>query len=254
MRSEFQSRAHSALLPRSNRDSVKGRMRLYDFKADARRVYQRLTDGGIGIIPTDVGYVILAIAPDAIWRIFEVKRRKPEKLNAMCGCREMHLALHDLPSERRKIVSAIIEAYDLPLGTVARARLGHPALAGLRKDVLDQTMHEGTIAMLMNAGPLLDELARLAFADNRLVIGSSANISLKGVKFRADDIEPEVREAADIVIDYGLMRWHRYAKSSTMINVSDMKVVRYGSCFDLIDDLLRRHFDISLPPDPAAGG
>jgi tRNA A37 threonylcarbamoyladenosine synthetase subunit TsaC/SUA5/YrdC len=228
-------------------------MRLYDFRADARRVYRMLVDGGIGVVPTDVGYVILAIAPEAIWRIFEAKRRKPEKLNAMCGCREMHLALHDLADGRRKIVSAITEAYDLPLGTVARARLAHPALAALRKDVLDQTMHEGTIAMLMNAGPLLDELARLAFADDRLVIGSSANISLRGVKFRAEDIEPEIRQAADIVIDYGLMRWHRYARSSTMINVSDMTVVRYGSCFDLIDDLLRRHFGISLPPDPASG-
>jgi tRNA A37 threonylcarbamoyladenosine synthetase subunit TsaC/SUA5/YrdC len=228
-------------------------MRLYDYEADARRVFGALAKGGIGIIPTDVGYVILGMAPEAIWRIFEVKRRKPEKLNAMCGCREMHLALHDLPDERRKIVSAITEAYDLPLGTVARARLEHPALAGLRRDVLDQTTHEGTIAMLMNAGPLLDTLARIAFAENRLVIGSSANLSLRGVKFRAEDIEPEVRSAADIVIDYGLMRWNRYAKSSTMINVSDLTVVRYGSCFDLIDDLLRRHFGITLPPDPAGG-
>jgi tRNA A37 threonylcarbamoyladenosine synthetase subunit TsaC/SUA5/YrdC len=228
-------------------------MRLYDYEADARRVYSTLKDGGIGIIPTDVGYVILGTAPEAIWRIFEVKRRKPEKLNAMCGCKEMHLALHDLPDDRRRIVTAITEAYDLPLGTVARARLDHPALAGLRRDVLDQTAFEGTIAMLMNAGPLLDTLARIAFAENRLVIGSSANLSLRGVKFRAEDIEPEVRDAADIVIDYGLMRWSRYAKSSTMINVSDMKVVRYGSCFDLIADLLRRHFGIALPPDPAGG-
>jgi tRNA A37 threonylcarbamoyladenosine synthetase subunit TsaC/SUA5/YrdC len=227
-------------------------MRLYDYEADARRVYQSLSDGGIGVIPTHVGYVILGMSPDAIWRIFEAKRRKPEKLNAMIGCREMHAALHDLPDDRRKIVSAIIDAYDLPLGTVARARLDHPALAALRKDVLDQTTFEGTIAMLMNAGPLMDSLARLAFADNRLVIGSSANVSLRGVKFRASDIEPEITRAADIVIDYGLMRWHRYGKSSTMINVSDMKVVRYGSCFDLIEDLLRRHFGIQLPPEPPA--
>ena len=116
--------------------------------------------------------------------------------------------------------------------------------------MLDQTTDEGTIAMLLNAGPLLDELARIAFADNRLVIGSSANISLRGVKFRADDIEPEIREAADIVVDYGLSRWNRYGKSSTMIDVDRMRVVRYGSCFDLIDDLLARRFGISLPPDP----
>ena len=225
-------------------------MRLHDYETDARRVYEALAEGGIGIVPTDVGYVIVACAPDAIWRIFEAKRRKPEKLNAVCGCREMHLELHDVPDDRREIVSAITELHDLPMGTAAKARRDHPALAALRQDVYEQTTHRGTIAMLLNAGPVMDTLARLAFADDRLVIGSSANVSLHGVKFRAEDIEPEIIEAADIVLDYGLMRWNRYGRSSTMIDVGDMTVIRYGSCFDLIDDLLRRHFGIELPPEP----
>ena len=178
-----------------------------DYKADARRVYETLLGGGIGIIPTDVGYVILGVTAEAIWKIFRVKRRKPEKLNAMCGCLEMHRDLHLLDDDRRAVVSAIVGDADLPMGTVAPGRLDHPALASLDEDVLDQTTDEGTIAMLLNAGPLLDELARIAFADNRLVIGSSANISLRGVKFRAGDIEPEVGEAADIAIGYGLSRY-----------------------------------------------
>ena len=225
-------------------------MRLHDYETDARRVYEALADGGVGIVPTDVGYVIVACAPDAIWRIFEAKRRKPEKLNAICGCKEMHLALHDVPDDRREIVSAITELHDLPMGAAAKARRGHPALAALRQDVYEQTTHRGTIAMLLNAGPVMDTLARIAFADNRLVIGSSANISLRGVKFRAADIEPEITEAADIVLYYGLMRWNCYGRSSTMIDVGDMTVIRYGSCFDLIDDLLKRHFGIELPPEP----
>ena len=224
-------------------------MNVFDVDSDAQRVYEVLVDGGIGIIPTDVGYVILGISSQAIWEIFRVKRRKPEKLNAMCGCREMHAAIHDLPDDRRNIVKVITEDYDLPLGAVAPARLDHPALAGLDTDVLDQTTDNGTIAMLLNAGPMLDTLARIGFDDGRLIIGSSANLSLQGVKFRVSDIEPDIVEAADIVIDYGLMRWNRYAKSSTMIDVGDMRVVRYGSCFDLIDDLLRRHFDIALPAE-----
>ncbi len=225
-------------------------MRLYDAGADAKRVYDVLADGGIGIVPTDVGYVILGIASAAIRKIFEVKRRKPEKLNAMCGCAEMHRDLHVLSNDRRAVVSAIVDSCDLPMGTVAPGRMEHPALAGLDPDVLDQTTDNGTIAMLLNAGPILDTLARIAFAEDRLVIGSSANVSLRGVKFRAGDIEPEIRAAADIVVDYGLARWNGYGKSSTMINVDTMSVVRYGSCFDLIDDVLHRHFDIALPPDP----
>ena len=225
-------------------------MKVFDVASDARRVYEVLVDGGIGIIPTDVGYVILGITSQAIWKIYRGKRRKPEKLNAMCGCREMHSAIHDLSDDRRNIVKVITEDYNLPLGAVAPAQLSHPTLASLDTDVLDQTTDNGTIAMLLNAGPMLDTLARIGFEDGRLIIGSSANLSLQGVKFRVCDIEPNIVEAADIVIDYGLMRWNCYAKSSTMIDVGDMKVVRYGSCFDLIDDLLRRHFDIALPADP----
>ena len=223
-------------------------------QADAARVYEVLAGGGIGIVPTDVGYVIVACDPEAIWKIFEAKRRKPDKLNAVCGCREMHMALHDVADERRDIVAAITERGGLPLGTAAKVRLDHPAMAALRADVLEQTTDRGTLAMLLNAGAVMDELARIAFADGRLVIGSSANVSLRGVKFRAGDIEREVLDAADIVLDRGLMRWHRYERSSTMINVSDMRVIRYGSCFDLIDDLLRRHFGIELPPEPGGEG
>ena len=224
-------------------------MRLHDFETDARRVYNVLAGGGVGIVPTDVGYVIVACDADAVWRIFEAKRRKPDKLNALCGCQEMHLALHDLPDDRRAVVAAVTEAGDLPMGAAAPARLDHPALAGLREDVLAQTTRRGTVAMLLNAGPLMDSLARIAFADHRLVVGSSANVSLQGVKFRAADIEPEIVAAADIVIDYGLMRWSRYGRSSTMLDVGEMAVIRHGSCFDLIDDLLRRHFGIALPPE-----
>ena len=228
-------------------------MTIHDYEGDARRVYDVLRGGGISVIPSHVGYVIVACEPDAIWRIFEAKKRKPEKLNAVCGCREMHLALHDLPEERRAIVSAITEEWDLPMGTAAKARMDHPALANLPEDTLRQTTHNETLAMLLNAGPLMDNIARLAFADDRMAIGSSANVSLQGVKFRATEIEKEILDVADIVIDYGLMRWNRYNHSSTMINVSDMEVIRYGSCFDLIDDLLRTHFDIELPPNPYGG-
>lgn len=226
---------------------------LYDYEADARRVYGVLADGGIGIIPTDVGYVILGVSKEAIQKIFKAKERKPEKLNAMVGCMKMHREVHDVSDERRAVVSAIVEAANLPMGTVAPARMDHPLMKDLDPEILDQTTLNGTIAMLINAGPLLDAMAHIALENATPVIGSSANVSLHGVKFKVEDIEPQIIDAADIVIDYGLMRWHNFGKSSTMINVGDYSVVRYGSCFDVIADVCKRHFDITLPPDPMAG-
>lgn len=225
-------------------------MAIFDYEGDAARVMDVLLGGGIAIVPTTVGYVILGTTTEAINRIVEVKRRGPSKLNAMIGNAALHAALHVLDGRSRAAVRTVTQGYDLPLGTVAPADLDHPMLRDLAPDVLARTTMNGTVAMLLNAGGLLDAMAQLCFEAGRPVIGSSANLSLHGTKFRAADIEPDIRAAADIVIDYGLMRWARYAKSSTMINVRDWTVVRHGSCFDLIDDVLRRHFGIALDPPP----
>lgn len=223
-------------------------MQPFDFEDDARRAIDVVMAGGIAVVPTTVGYVILAADTAAINRIIEVKGRAPSKLNAMIGCASLHDELHALDETPRRAVAMITDGYDLAVGAVAPARLDHPMLAGLDAEVLARTTHDGTVAMLLNAGPLLNAMARLSHAHGRPVIGSSANLTLQGTKFRAADIEPEVLDAADIVIDHGLMRWASYGKSSTMINFADFSVVRAGSCYDLIADVLARHFDVTLPP------
>ena len=53
------------------------------------------------------------------------------------------------------------------------------------------------------------------------------------------------------MIDHGVMRWACYGKSSTMLDVNEMKVVRHGIGFDLIQDRLKRQFGIALPDAPA---
>lgn len=221
-------------------------MSIYDYDGDAQRAMDVVLGGGIAIIPTSVGYVILGATTEAINRTISVKQRGPAKLNAVVGCAAMHAAVHVLEGRNRRIVRAITQDYDLPMGTVAPADLNHPMMRNVDPAVLERTTMDGTLAMLLNAGPLMDKMAQLSFEANTLVVGSSANLSLQGTKFCVEDIEQEVIDAADLVIDYGLMRWANYKKSSTMINVHDFSVVRHGSCFDLISDILQRHFDITL--------
>jgi tRNA A37 threonylcarbamoyladenosine synthetase subunit TsaC/SUA5/YrdC len=225
-------------------------MNVFDIQGDARRAMDVILGGGIAIIPSYVGYVILGATTEAINKTIEVKERGPSKLNAVIGCASMHAALHVLEGRNREIVRTITQGYDLPMGTVAPADLNHPMMKNLDTEVFERTTLGGTIAMLLNAGPLMDSMAELSFEAGQLVVGSSANLSLHGTKFRAQDIEQQVLDAADIVIDYGLMRWANYGRSSTMVNVHDFSVVRYGSCLDLINDVLQRHYDFTLPPEP----
>ena len=59
------------------------------------------------------------------------------------------------------------------------------------------------------------------------------------------------RRVADIVIDHGLQKFHRYRSSSTLLDVESCDVVRFGSCYEDIAYVLRRHFRVELPPRTA---
>lgn len=221
-------------------------MQLFDYESDARKAFDVVAGGGIAVIPMHVGYAIVGATGDAVRRIFQVKQRKPSKLNAITGSPELHRDLHIIDARAREVVDAITVKYDLPLGTVAPARLDHPMLRRIDPDILAQSTLDGTIAMLLGGGPFLNTLGRLSYENNLAVLGSSANVSLSGTKFRVADIEPEIIAAADMVFDYGLMRWAAYGLSSTMLDLRDFSVVRKGACFDLISDLVQRHFGIPL--------
>lgn len=213
---------------------------------DAERVFRTLRDGGIAIVPTSIGYAIVGATSDAIRRTHKAKGRAPSKYNAFTGSQALHEEVHILDEHKRAMVRMLTEDYDLPVGTIAPCRKDHPIFQNLDADVYEQSTFYDTAALLLNGGPLLKELGRLSHEYGIGVIGSSANRSLQGTKFRVNDIEPEVLKEADEVIDYGLVRWAAYAKSSTMIDFGSMKTTRVGACYDLICDVLLRHFDVTL--------
>jgi tRNA A37 threonylcarbamoyladenosine synthetase subunit TsaC/SUA5/YrdC len=97
---------------------------------------------------------------------------------------------------------------------------------------------DGTLAMLVNAGGLIDEICRLAILEKFPVMGSSANITGRGTKGMVEKIEPDILKAADIIIDYGKQKYYYPRASSTMLDFRTMKVVRYGACYDVVQDSL----------------
>ncbi|KXG52928.1 uncharacterized protein PGRI_081830 [Penicillium griseofulvum] len=216
---------------------------------DARAVFEVLKRGGIAIIPMSVGYGITAIDPDAIDRIFRTKRREPHKRHAMVGNYFLHQDVHVLPPKEAGIVKLLTVDLDLPLGVVAPYRHDHPIIQKLPPNILTQSIVEDTLAMLINGGALLDELSRLASLEKLPLMGSSANLTGKGAKIVIEDIEPEILEVADIVIDYGRQKFDHPRASSTMIDFRTMKVVRYGACYDVVQDALCRFHGIRVPDD-----
>lgn len=226
-------------------------MPLFDVAGDAQRAFDILERGGTAIVPNTIGYSALGGSSAALRRIFEAKRRRASKRNAMVANLTIQREVQRCSSRGLDIISAIVEDYDLPLGCIAPCRLDHPMLAKLDGESVAGSTQDGTVAILLNAGRFHAALTLLS--EKRMVplFGSSANLSLSGTKFKVEDIEPEIIGAADIVVDHGLQPYHRYHASSTLLNVETLEVVRFGSCYADIAYILQRHFDIDLPPSPS---
>lgn len=217
-----------------------------DPRLDAQRVFRTLQDGGVAIVPTAIGYAIVGATSEAIRRTHRAKGRAPGKYNAFTGSPALHEEIHILEKDRSAMLRMITETYDLPVGAIAPCRKDHRIFANLDPDVYEQSTYLDTAALRLNGGPVLVELGRLSHEHGLGVVGSSANRSLNGTKFRVRDIEPEVLAAADLVIDHGLVRWAAYGKSSTMIDFGTLTATRVGACYDLICDVLDRHFGVRL--------
>ena len=223
---------------------------MLDIAGDAARAFSVLEAGGIAILPMNIGYSLTGGSEEALEKIFTTKGRTKEKLNAMIGDLAIHDEVHVLNQRGRDVVRAITVDYDLPLGTIAPCRPDHPLLAKMTRTAYQRSSMADTVAILMNAGPFHAEISRLSLERVHPLFGSSANLSLSGTKFKVEDIEPELQNIADIVIDHGLRTYHIYRASSTLLDVETMSVVRYGACFELISEIVERHFQVELPPPP----
>ena len=221
-----------------------------DIKGDAARAFETIRNGGVAIVPNDTGYGVVANNPDAVQKINLTKGRGGHKRNAMLCDMVAQRDLQVMDTRAREMIDAITLDADLPLGAVADFNAEHPLLAGLDSAQMRRSTAGGTIGVLLNAGPFYDELTRLSRLAGVPLFGSSANLTGSGPKFRIEDIEPEVRAIADVTIDYGLRKYHGYQRSGTIIDFRTVTVVRIGICYELISDVLQRHFNVTLPPDP----
>ena len=214
-----------------------------DVKSDAVRLVDTVARGEVGIFPTDVGYAIIGNGESAIARIFACKQRSFDKACGMFSNWDMLLALATVGDRERAIVDAVIHEHRLPLSVVAPYRVEHRFFSKLTPVTRERTSRGDTIDMLLNAGALHDEIARLAWQREVPVLGSSANQSLSGSKYRLTDVEQAVRDEADLVVDYGDTRYsHQAGMGSSIIALPSLKPIRKGIKFDEICEIITARF------------
>jgi tRNA A37 threonylcarbamoyladenosine synthetase subunit TsaC/SUA5/YrdC len=138
----------------------------------------------------------------------------------------------------------------MSLMVVAPCDKNHHLLQALSPETLSKITKDGTTAMFISSSSLLKEICRLNYDSGQPMVGSSANLSGCGQKFRVEDIEDEVKEAADLIVDYGLQRYHLYGRASLIMDFGEMKVLRMGSCYELFRERMRKFWGVDLPEDP----
>ena len=105
----------------------------------------------------------------------------------------------------------------------------------------------GTMDMLLNAGPLHNAIARLARESNYCVSGSSVNMSLTGCKFTLEDLQAQGRDAANLCIDYGEVPFRNdQGIGNTIIGLSNLHTLRVGCAYDQIVSLVRDRLNLDL--------
>jgi len=216
---------------------------------DAEAVYEVIIGGGIAIVPLDVAYAIVGHKCSAIKKIFSIKKRSFDKPSGMFACMDHSLKIHQIGEIGREIQRTLFSEYNLPFSVVAPFDPSSTHLAGVDPYVVSASSKAGTLDMLLNAGLFHNTFSQLCFDLGQPAFGSSANISLTGSKFRIADIEPELINEADIVIDHGTAKYaNQEGVSSSIIDFRDFTVVRYGCCFDRIEEIFKKRFSIQLRP------
>lgn len=218
-----------------------------DVAADAGRALDAMEAGGIAILPLDVAYAVIATTAAGVRTLFAAKNRSYDKPSGMFATWEMSRDIHVMPAEHHRIARVIVEEHGLPFSIVAPFRADHPVIRRLDPFVLGSTTKDGTLDMLINAGPWHDAVAAAAAARDTTVVGSSANRSLGGSKYRLADIEPELRAAAAVAIDGGTSKYaNATGASSTIIDFRDFHLVRRGVAWERLVGIFRDRFGITV--------
>lgn len=223
-----------------------------DYEGDARRVFDCLQQGGIAIVYMDVAYAIMSGTEDALRRVYQAKKRSLDKASGVVANLQTHDDVQILDDDKKHIVRTIVVDHDLPMSVIAPYKHDHPLMKPLTPFLTGIATKDNTVNFLLNSGTLRDHISQLSLEHHFPLIASSANLSHHGTKYRAEDIEPEVRAVADVIIDYGPSKYIEdglsgdHNLSSTQIDFRTMRLVRKGICFEPICKVLKDEFGITF--------
>ncbi len=166
---------------------------------------QTLRQGGVILYPTDTiwGLGCDATNPEAVKRIYEIKRRDDSKSLVLLACDLDQIARY--VKEIPPMAIDLVEVNDKPMTLIYPGALTYPAPAEGEAPKSDKyhlaynaVAADGTVGIRI---PLMDFCKRMAEKLSRPVVSTSANISGQPSPKKFKDISEEIVEAVDYVVD-----------------------------------------------------
>ena len=167
-----------------------------EIQSEALRV---LREGGTILYPTDTvwGLGCDATNPEAVARIYEIKKRADSKSLVLLACNLDMVAKYvkEIPS----IAVDLVEVNDAPMTIIyPEAVAGEPGAPGDRWHLAHNAVAgDGSVGIRI---PLMDWCRDLVFKLGRPLVSTSANISGEPTPQRFTEIPQEIKEAVDFVV------------------------------------------------------
>jgi len=171
-------------------------MKPEEIRAEALKV---LRAGGTLLYPTDTvwGIGCDATNPEAVAKIFEIKRR-PEAKSLVLLASDLDMVakyIKEVPS----IAIDLVEVNDAPMTIIYPGAIaGEPEAPGDCWHLAwNAVAEDGSVGIRI---PLMDWCKELIFKLGRPIVSTSANISGEPTPQRFSEIDPAIKEAVDFVV------------------------------------------------------
>ena len=166
---------------------------------------QTLRQGGVILYPTDTiwGLGCDATNPEAVKRIYEIKRRDDSKSLVLLACDLDQIARY--VKEIPPMAIDLVEVNDKPMTLIYPGALTYPAPAKGETAKADKyhlaynaVAADGTVGIRI---PLMDFCKRMAEKLGKPVVSTSANISGQPSPKKFKDIPEEITSVVDYIVD-----------------------------------------------------
>lgn len=199
---------------------------------ETQEILTVLQQGGVALVPFDVGYALLGGSQGAVDKIFALKQRAREKPCVTLGTPDI---FRELTGSKR---SGRVSHFTYPVGLVERVNHYSLFYASIPSGVLV----DEHIAVFLNMGTLADSLARTAFMSCSFIYGSSANISGSGNRYTLAAVEEPIRKGVDYTVEGSVQyqsMMHGKGLGATILDLENRTVVRSGLCYNEVTEQAR---------------